>query len=41
MVEEIDVKIFIKKIDLEGNEKERKRIKILDNLKSKRGLEDW
>lgn len=26
MVEEIDVKIFIKKIDLEGNEKERKRI---------------
>lgn len=31
MVEEIDVKIFIKKIDLEeGNEKERKRIKILE-----------
>lgn len=30
MVEEIDVKIFMKKIDLEGNEKERKRIKILE-----------
>lgn len=30
MVEEIDVKIFIKKIDLDGNEKERKRIKILE-----------
>lgn len=30
MVEEIDVRIFIKKIDLEGNEKERKRIKILE-----------
>lgn len=30
MVEEIDVKIFIKKIDLEGNGKERKRIKILE-----------